>query len=175
LAIRVEGDPRRALAPIQRAIESADPSVPVTQVSSMEGTMRASYAEVRLGGVVLIVSAALTLFLAAVGLYGVVSYLVTQRTKEIAVRLAVGARPGEVVAMLLRQGLRPIGVGGAIGLIVSVAAAPLLSRWLFGIAPIDVATILTALATVTLVALIASYVPARRAGATDPAAVLRSD
>jgi putative ABC transport system permease protein len=131
--------------------------------------------EVRLGGVVLSASAALTLFLAAVGLYGVVSYLVTQRAKEIAVRLAVGARPGDVVAMLLRQGLRPIGVGGAIGLIVSAAAAPLLSRWLFGITPLDGATILAALATVTVVALIASYVPARRAADTDPAAVFRPD
>ena len=175
LAIRVEGDPLRALAPIRRAIESADPSVPVTEGSSMERTMRSSYAEVRLGGVVLISSAALTLFLAAVGLYGVVSYLVTQRAKEIAVRLAVGARPGEVVTMLLRQGLRPIGVGGVIGVIVSVAAAPLLSRWLFGIGPIDGATIVAALATVTVVALIASYVPARRGASTDPAAVFRSD
>jgi putative ABC transport system permease protein len=175
VAIRVEGDPLRALAPIRRAIESADPSVPVTEGSSMERTMRSSYAEVRLGGIVLIASAALTLFLAAVGLYGVVSYLATQRAKEIAVRLAVGARPGDVVAMLLRQGLRPIGVGGAIGLIVSVAAAPLLSRWLFGIAPVDGATILAALAAVTAVALIASYVPARRGASTDPAAVFRSD
>jgi predicted permease len=175
MAIRVEGDPLRALAPIRRAIESADANVPVTQTSSMEEQMRSSYAEVRLGRVVLIVSAALTLFLAAVGLYGVVSYLVTQRSKEIAIRLAVGARPREVVAMMLRQGLRPIGVGAAVGLLVSVAAAPLLSRWLFGISPIDGVTMLVTLSTLTVVALIASYVPARRAAHTDPAAVFRSD
>ena len=175
IAIRVEGDPLRALAAIRRAIQSTDPSVPVTEGTSMERTMRSSYAEVRLGGIVLISSAALTLFLAAVGLYGVVSYLAAQRAREIAVRLAVGARPGQVIALLLRQGLRPIGAGATIGLIISVAAAPLLSRWLFGIAPIDAATILASLATVTAVALIASYVPARRAAQTDPAAVLRSE
>jgi predicted permease len=175
IAIRVEGDPLRALAPIRRAIESVDPSVPVTEGSSMERTLRSSYAEVRLGGVVLISSAGLTLFLVAVGLYGVVSYLAAQRAREIAVRLAVGARPRQVVALLLQQGLRPIGAGATIGMIISVAAAPLLSRWLFGIAPIDAATILVSLATVTVVALIASYVPARRAAQADPAAVLRSE
>ena len=173
IAIRVEGDPLLALASIRRAIESVDPSVPVTEASSMELRMRASYAEVRLGGVVLLSTAVLTLFLAAVGLYGVVSYVVAQRGKEIAVRLAVGARPGDVVAMVLRQGLRPISVGGAVGLIVSVAAAPLLSRWLFGVAPIDAMTLVGAVGAVTAVALIASYLPARRAAGTDPAAVFR--
>jgi putative ABC transport system permease protein len=175
IAIRVEGDPLRALAAIRRAIQSTDPSVPVTEGTSMERMMRSSYAEVRLGGIVLISSAALTLFLAAVGLYGVVSYLAAQRAREIAVRLAVGARPEQVIALLLRQGLRPISAGATVGLIISVAAAPLLSRWLFGIAPIDTATILASLATVTVVALIASYVPARRAAQADPAAVLRSE
>jgi predicted permease len=175
VAIRVEGDPVRALASIRRAIESVDAAVPVTEVSSMALRMRASYTEVRLGGVVVLSSALATLFLAAVGLYGVVSYLVAQRSREIAVRLAVGARPGEVVSMMLRQGLRPIGVGGAIGLVVSVAAAPLLSRWLFGIAPVDGLTILAAVAAVTVVAVIASYLPARRAAEMDPAAVFRAE
>lgn len=175
LAIRVAGDPVAALGAIRRAIESADPSVPVTELKTMEGQLRSSFAQVRLGRVVLIASAVLALFLAAVGLYGVVAYLVTQRAREIAVRLAVGASPAAVVTMLLRQGLRPIAVGGAIGLVVSVASAPLLSRWLFGIAPVDVATIVTALTTVMVVALIAIYVPARHAAGTDPATVFRSD
>ena len=175
LAIRVEGDPLRALADIRRALQATDPNVPVTELASMQDQMRSSYAELGLGRIVLVTSAALTLFLAAVGLYGVVSYLVTQRAREIAVRLAIGARPGEVVGMLLRQGLRPIAVGSAIGLIATIGAAPLLSRWLFGIAPIDVATIVAALGAVMFAALVASYLPARRAAATDPAAVFRAD
>lgn len=175
VAIRVAGDPVAALGPIRRAIESADPSVPVTELKTMEGQLRSSFAQVRLGRVVLIASAILALFLAAVGLYGVVAYLVTQRAREIAVRLAIGASPATVVRMLLQQGLRPIVVGGAIGLVVSVVAAPLLARWLFGIAPVDVATIVTALTTVLVVALIACFVPARHAAGTDPAAVFRSD
>src|SRR5206468_757220 len=121
--------------------------VPVTEPTSLDAQMRRSFAEVGLGGVVLSASAALTLFLAAVGLYGVVSYLVTERRREIAVRLAVGARPGDVVAMLLRQGLSPILAGGLIGLGVSVAAGPLLAQWLFGISPMDAATMCAAFAT----------------------------
>jgi predicted permease len=175
VAIRVEGDPGRALPSIRRAIEPAGPDVPVTDASSMDSQMRTSFAEVRLGGIVLAASAALTLFLAAVGIYGVVSYLVTQRSKEIAVRLAIGAGAGDVARMVLRQGMRPIAVGLGIGLVASVAAAPLLSRWLFGIAPLDAATITGAVSTVFAVALIASYVPARRAAGADPAAVFRSD
>jgi predicted permease len=175
VAIRVQGDPLLALVPIRRALESVDRAVPVTGAGSIEQEMRTSYAEVRLGRLVLTASAALTLFLAAVGLYGVVAYLVTQRSKEIAIRLAVGARPGQVVAMFVGQGLRPIVAGSALGLIASLATAPLLARWLFGIAPTDVVSILAAVSAVTAVALIAGYLPARRAAGTDPAAVFRAE
>jgi predicted permease len=175
VAIRVADDPLRALPSIQDALTSVDPAVPVTSPGSIERDMRATYAEVRLGRMVLISCAALTLFLAGIGLYGVVSYLVTQRAKEIAIRLAIGARQQTVVAILLQQSLRPTAAGAVLGLIASVAGAPLLSRWLFGIDPVDIGTLCGAIATVTLVALIASYVPARRAANIDPATVFRSD
>lgn len=175
VGIRFSGDPGTSLVSVRRALASIDPSVPVVSVASMEELMRSSFAEVRLGGVVLLTSSALTLFLAAVGLYGVVSYLVTQRSREIAVRLAIGAKPREVVAMLVRQGVRPILIGGAIGLVLSLAAAPLLGRWLFGIAPTDPLTIGGAFALVLLVAVAGSGLPAWRAAATDPAAAFRAD
>ena len=175
IAIRVSGDPLRALPALQRAAAVADPGVPVTELLAMESQMRATYTELRLGGAVLIVGAGFALFLSAIGLYGVVSFLVTQRAREIGIRLAVGARPSDVLAMLVRQGFYPVWVGGAIGVAASIIAAPLLSRWLFGIGPVDSVTIAAALAAVGLVAMGASYLPARRASRTDPATVFRCD
>jgi hypothetical protein len=175
VGIRVAGNPRDALPAIRRALESIDPAVPVAEVATMETMMLSSFAEVRLGRLVLLASAALTLFLAGVGLYGVVSYLVMQRSREIAVRLAVGARPREVAAMVVTQGVRPILAGGVIGLAVSLSTAPLLGRWLFGIGPTDPTTIGASLAMVVIVAVVASAVPALRASGTNPAVVLRMD
>jgi len=175
IAIRVADSPLRALRGLQHAASTADPAVPVTELLAMESQMRATYTELRLGGAVLVVGASLALFLSAIGLYGVVSFLVTQRRREIGIRLAVGARPRDVVAMLLRQGFHPVWIGGALGVLASVAAAPLLSRWLFGIAPFDRGTIGAALGAVGAVAMLASYIPARRAARTDPATVFRGD
>jgi len=175
VAIRVDGDPTRIFTPVRRALEAVDPAVPVTETITIDDQRRATYTEVRLGGAVLAVSAALALFLSAVGLYGVVSFVVARRAKEVGIRLAVGARPGEVIALFVRQGLRPMWIGALLGVAVSVALAPLLSRWLFGIAPIDRATLASSLVAVVVVALLATWLPARRAARTDPAVVFRTD
>lgn len=175
VVVRVEGDPTQFFAPLRQALQAVDGAVPITETISMNAQRRASFTEVRLGGVVLMVSATLALFLSAVGLYGVVSFVVARRTKEVGIRLAVGARPGEIVALFVRQGLHPMWLGAALGLAVSVVLAPLLSRWLFGIAPLDGPTIITAVSAVVVVALAATYVPARRAARTDPAVVFRTD
>ncbi len=174
LVIRVAGDPVRALPAIRRAALRADQSVPVTQTLTMAGQMAASYTPVRLGRTVLIVGAALALVLSAVGLYGLVAFGVVQRRREVAVRIAVGARPHEVVALFVRRGLHPIWIGGSLGLVSAVIAAPLLSRWLFGVAPLDGVSIATSVVSVGAVGLLAAYVPARRAAKTNPADVLRS-
>jgi predicted permease len=175
VAVRVAGDPRDALPAVRRALESIDAVVPVTEVEMMETMMMSSFAEVRLGRAVLLASAALTLFLAGVGLYGVVSYLVLQRSRELAVRLAVGGRPANVLAMVVMQGVRPILAGGVIGLVASLSTAPLLGRWLYGIGPTDPMTIAGSFALVLIVAVVASAVPAFRASGTNPAVVLRTD
>jgi hypothetical protein len=175
LAIRVDGDPARAMPALRRAASSVDPAVPVTEAITMPTQMRASFFEVRLGGSVLLASAALALFLSAVGLYGVVSFLVSQRSREIGIRLAIGARPADVVRQVVRQGLRPIWMGGAIGLVASLAVTPLLSRWLFGVAPLDLPTIAVALIAVAGVAIVAAFVPARHAAGTDPARAFRCE
>jgi putative ABC transport system permease protein len=161
--------------PLRRVLAAVDAAVPVTETITMDAQRRASYMEVRLGGAVLVVSAAIALFLSAIGLYGVVSFVVARRAKEVGIRLAVGARPVEVVSLIVRQGLRPMWVGAVLGLMVSSALAPLLSRWLFGIAPMDAGTLATAVASVVGVAIVATLVPARRAARTDPAVVFRSE
>jgi len=175
VAIRVQGDPAQLFPAVRRALEAVDVAVPVTETITMDAQRRSTYTELRLGGAVLSVGAALALFLSAVGLYGVVSFVVARRAKEVGIRLAVGARPGEVVALFVRQGLRPMWAGAVLGLVLIIVLAPLLSRWLFGIAPVDVPTIAGALAAVVAVALIATYVPASRAARTDPAVVFRAD
>jgi predicted lysophospholipase L1 biosynthesis ABC-type transport system permease subunit len=175
VAIRVQGDPTQLFTPIRRALVAVDVAVPVTEMITMEAQRRSTYTEVRLGGAVLSVGAALALFLSAVGLYGVVSFVVARRAKEVGIRLAVGARPVEVVGLFVRQGLRPMWVGAALGLVSIVALAPLLSRWLFGIAPVDVPTIAGALVAVVVVAVVATFVPASRAARADPATVFRTD
>jgi len=175
VAIRMQGDPVQLFPPIRRALEAVDVAVPVTETITMNAQRRATYTELRLGGAVLTVGASLALFLSAVGLYGVVSFVVARRAKEVGIRLAVGARPGEVVALFVRQGLWPMWLGATLGLAASIALAPLLSRWLFGIAPVDVPTIVGALVVVVMVALIATYLPANRAARTDPAIVFRAD
>ena len=159
IVVRVEGDPSRALLPLRHAVASVDPAVPVTETLVMESQMRATFTEVRLGGSVLAVGAILALFLSAIGLYGVVSFLVAQRAKEVGIRIAVGARASEVSAMLLRQGLRPVLVGGAIGIVISAIGSRFLTRWLFGIAPFDPMTVAIATAAVGIVSIIASYIP----------------
>jgi ABC-type antimicrobial peptide transport system permease subunit len=175
VAIRVRGDPAKLFTPIRRALEAVDVAVPVTEMITMDAQRRSTYTEVRLGGAVLSVGAALALFLSAVGLYGVVSFVVARRAKEVGIRLAVGARPIEVVGLFVRQGLWPMWVGAALGLASSVALAPLLGRWLFGIAPVDIPTIAVALVAVVVVAVIATLVPASRAARADPATVFRTD
>jgi ABC-type antimicrobial peptide transport system permease subunit len=115
------------------------------------------------------------LVLAAVGLYGVVAFTAGERTREIGVRLALGARPGQVVRGLAAEGMRLAGAGVAGGLLLAALATPLLRRWLFGVSPLDVTAYAAAAGVFLLIALIASALPARRAASADPLRSLRTD
>lgn len=121
----------------------------------------------------LLVAAAIALFLGAVGLYGVTSYLVTQRTSEIGIRIALGARPGQVRSMVAFQGLRLAALGLALGFLAALALTRVLEGLLFGTEPTDPATFAAMIAFLTAIALLASYLPARRASRIDPAASLK--
>ncbi|HKG91423.1 MAG TPA: ADOP family duplicated permease [Gemmatimonadaceae bacterium] len=175
LAVRVRGDPGAALPALRRAIADVDPAVPVTEAVPMVTQVGAAYASVRLGGAVLAAAATLALILSGIGLYGVVAFVVARQTREIGIRMAIGARPAQVARHFLREGLRAATIGGAAGLALALLAGRLLGTWLVGVSPADVAVLAAASGSVAAVALIASYIPSRRAARVDPVAALRSE
>ena len=118
---------------------------------------------------------ALTLLLALIGIYGVVSYAVTQRTRDIAVRRALGATDNSVVRLMMRQGSRSVIVGLVIGAAVAMAVSRLLSGVLIGVGPVDVLSFASAIGVLLMTAAMATWVPARRASRVDPARILRED
>ncbi len=175
MAIRMKGDPEPALAVIKRAIAEVDPEVPVTELMPMIEQVRGQYSDVRVARAVLTSSAALALLLAALGLYGVISFTAERRTREVGIRMALGARPGEVVAMFLKQGLALLALGGIAGLVLALATTRLLGAWLYGISASDPLAFLGGVAALASTAVLASWIPARRAAHIDPMTALRSD
>ena len=129
----------------------------------------------RLSALLLSVFAGLALALASVGLYGVVSYAVSQRTREVGIRMSLGATPGGIVRLLMQSGLRLVAVGGVIGLTLALAVSRLLGRLLFGLASADLFTFVTVPAVLVGAAILAAYVPARRASQVDPVTALRAE
>ena len=173
LAVRVRGDPAAALAGLRRAINEIDPVVPVTELMPLTDQVRANYTAVHLGAVVLLVAAGVALFLTGLGLYGVIAYIVERRTREIGVRIAIGATSSTIVALMLRQGLTATLVGGAAGIAIAALSTRLLAAYLVGIEPGDRVAFIAAALGVTAVAVFASYLPARRAARVDPMMALR--
>jgi len=175
LAVRTDGDPLALAQPIRSVLSRLDPNVPLTRVSSMEDVLAAAAGDRRFNLLLLGGFAALALILAAAGTYGVMSYLVLQRTRELGVRLALGARPADVVRLVVGHGLTLAGFGVAAGLALSVGAARLLRSMLFGVAPTDTATFAVATIILVVAALLATAVPALRAMRIDPLTALRSE
>ncbi len=158
---------------VRRAIAALDPSQPV-EIKSMRGRMAELVEQPRFHAVLLISFAAVGLFLAAVGLYGTVAFLVTQRTREIGIRMAVGATPSDIAAVVLKQSAAWTFAGAMAGVLLTLGATRLLSSFLFGVSARDPLTLVTAVAVLLTVALAASANPARRAARVDPATALRN-
>jgi putative ABC transport system permease protein len=175
LAIRSEGDPSRLATALRAAVAELDPGVPLFEVQTMEEALGAWAAERRLTMLLVGVFALLALTLGAVGVYGVMSHLVAQRTREIGIRIALGALPREILGLVLSQGAWLAGLGIGAGVIGAVGATRLLASLLFGVGPTDPATFLTTAAALAIVAAIASLLPALRAVRTDPITALRSE
>ena len=158
---------------VRHAVGQVDPGVPISEFAPLDRLVAASVARPRFYTTLLAVFAASALLLAAVGLFGVLSYSVLQRSREIGVRLALGARASQVTGMVVGSALRLVGLGVAMGVIGALAAARVLSSQLFGVTPSDPLTIASVTGVLVVTALLASYIPARRASSLDPGTVLR--
>jgi putative ABC transport system permease protein len=174
-AISTNIDPSSITHAVTAAIQSVDPSQPVFGVKTMEQVVSDSLSNRRLYAWLLGIFALLALTLASAGIYGVMSYLVTQRTQEFGLRMALGASTNNVLRMVLRQALLLIGCGLAIGLIGAWAVTRVLTNFLFGVKPFDLATFAGVSVVLTAVALLATYLPALRATRVDPMVALRHE
>jgi ABC-type antimicrobial peptide transport system permease subunit len=173
LVVRTAGKPK-ALAPmVQQEVERLDPTLPVYDVETMDEQVGKSLVLARLAAAFLGVFGLLALVLAAVGLYGLMSYTVAARTREIAIRMALGASAARTLSMLARQGLSVVGAGLAVGLIAGVAVGRLVSSLLYGIGSFDALTFITVPVVLLCVACLATLVPARHAAKVDPMVALR--
>jgi ABC-type antimicrobial peptide transport system permease subunit len=173
LVIRTDTDPLTVAAAVRREIHNIDPDQGVLQVDTMESVLADSIARPRFQAVLLGAFGILALVLASVGLYGVISYSVEQRRREMGVRLALGAEPRLVARLVLREGLTLTIAGLALGLAASLGVTRYLRTLLFEVQPTDPAVFAFVSAVLILTSAAACYVPARRATRVDPALVLR--
>jgi ABC-type antimicrobial peptide transport system permease subunit len=175
LLLRGEGDPRALAAPLRALVRELDPSLPLAGVRPMSDVVAGALATPRLAGWLLALFAGLALALSAVGIYGLLAYLVSQRRTEIGIRIAIGAPRASVLWLVLGQGLRLAGAGLALGMAAALALTRLLASLLHGVEPRDPATFAAAPLALLAAALLASYLPARRATRVDPSVVLRAE
>jgi putative ABC transport system permease protein len=173
--VHTAGEPIALLPEIRRVIGQLDGSVPLAQVTRLSDIVATSNADVTFGVLVFALSASVALLLGLVGVWGIVADLVVQRTPEIGVRLALGARPAQVVRMVATQTAGAALTGGILGLAATVPIAPLLGAWLFEVRALDAPTYSLAAGTVLVAVAIACWWPARRAAAIDPARAMRAD
>jgi putative ABC transport system permease protein len=175
LVVRTTDQPAAATRAARDAIHAVDPSLPVFDIETMEEIYRFSMWEQRLYGWMFGIFAVVALVLAAVGLYGVMAYMVTLRTHEIGVRMALGARTADVLRLVVQRGLALAAIGLAIGLVGAFGVTQVLQSLLYGVSPTDPLTFVGIPAALAGVALLASYLPARRAARVDPMLALRTE
>jgi len=173
--VRTSGDPVSVIPRLQRAVWAINPTVTFAGVETMNGLLRETLAARRFTLTRLSTFSIAALVLASVGLYGLVSFAVDQRTNEIGIRMALGARAGAVLAMVMRQGMMVAAAGVAGGLVASAALTSYLTTMLFGVSAADPATYAGLATVMAIVSALACYVPARRAARVDPLAAIRGE
>jgi ABC-type antimicrobial peptide transport system permease subunit len=174
MTVRTAVEPLSLVSSIRRAIGELDPDLPMGDVQPMQRVLSDSVSRTSFTASVLTIAALVALFLGSIGIYGVLSYVVTQRTAEIGIRSALGATPASVRRMVLSQGMWLAGAGVLIGLVAAVALGRVLAAQLYGVSPVDPVTIAASAAIFVTVALLASLLPAARAAGTAPVDALRS-
>jgi putative ABC transport system permease protein len=175
LLVRTSMNPASALDAVKKSVIGPGRDAPVREVATMEQVIGSSMAQRRGIAFLLAIFAGVALTLAAIGIYSVISYTMSRRVQEIGIRMALGARPRQVLRLVLAQGIRTIGIGVAAGLAVSFLVTRLLTKLLFGVTPADPLTFMAVIAVLCLIALFAVYFPARRAAQTDPSLALRHE
>jgi ABC-type antimicrobial peptide transport system permease subunit len=158
---------------VREAIWGVNRNLPLANVRTLAEVLSGSMARTSFSLIMLAIAAGVALILGSIGIYGVISYVVSQRTRELGVRLALGAEAGDVRRMVLKQGFLLAGAGVVIGLVAAVGLTRLMGALLYGVDPIDPLTFGTVAISLTGVALLASYVPARRASRVDPVVAIR--
>jgi putative ABC transport system permease protein len=173
--VRSSLDPAAAIAMARREVQAVDRDLALTSVTTLEQVVSNAMGDHRFRTMLLSAFAATALFLAALGIYGVLAYTVSQRSRELGIRLALGARPRELFTMVVGDGMRPVVAGGILGVAGAIASSVAIKSLLFGVAAIDPATYAVALAALAAVALAACAMPARRATRVDPLVALREE
>jgi putative ABC transport system permease protein len=173
IVVRTQGEPTRATTMVLSTLKQIDSRIPSYGVRSLDANIALSYWQQALYGKMFGAFAAIALVLAAVGVYGVISYAVSQRTQEIGVRVALGAQRGDVLRLVVGHGAVLGGAGIAIGLAGALSVTRFLRTMLFGVTPFDPASFVGVSLVLAVIALVASYVPARRAARVDPVEALR--
>jgi putative ABC transport system permease protein len=175
VAVRTRADAAVLVPALRRDVAALDPLLPLANIKSLDDLVDASIAGRRFTLVAFLLFGAIAVVMSAIGVYGVLASLVGQRTREIGLRLAIGASPADVVWLFVREGAVLILVGMSVGLAGALAAGRWIAALLFGIAPADPVTFAAAVFTLSLMAACATYLPARRAARVDPTEALRAD
>jgi predicted permease len=173
IEIRTDGNPAGLIGFVRREVSALDKKLPLIDVKTLAAQVEEAIVQERLVAVLSTFFGALALLLACIGLYGIMAYAVVRRTAEIGIRIALGARPGNVLWMVLRQTLLMMAIGLGIGLAAALAATRLVASQLFGVTATDGLTIAVATLVLLVVATAAAYIPARRASRVDPMVALR--
>jgi putative ABC transport system permease protein len=175
IVVRTTGDPMKLTGAIRQAVAQEDKDLPIADVKTMEERSSALTAQSRTSVMIFGFFAALALLLAAIGVYGVMAYAVTQRTREIGVRMALGAQVSDVRSLILRQGFKITLIGLGVGSLAIFAVARFLTKFLFGVKAADPAAFVGVTLSLAMVAFAACYIPARRATKVDPLIALRTE
>jgi putative ABC transport system permease protein len=173
--IRTRGEPLELVPALSKVVRDFDRDLAVTRVQTMESVIDEDVAPDRLISGMMIGFAAAAVLIAAIGLYGVISYGVTQRVREFGIRRALGAETGALISLVIGQGVRLAGLGAALGLIGALATTRLMRSLLYGVTPTDPLTLVAVVVAMCGVGLAASYLPARRASMADPMQSLREE
>jgi putative ABC transport system permease protein len=173
IVLRTAAEPTSLTTALRRAVSEVDPNVPLDQIATIKQIVSSSVGQPRFRTAVLLVFAILALFVASIGLYGVMSYLMSQRTREFGIRIAVGASSGALLRLVLGQAAKLVSIGICLGLAGAMLLARSIASLLYGITPFDTATLASVSVLLAIVALLASYIPARRAASVDPMVALR--